>query len=96
MERVFYKKSTAIMFIAAILVVVLLLCALLTTLVQMSALKERAEKLNALIAEARAQGEMTKELLEYLQTDDYVRKWAEANGRLNEKDIQWLEEQLAS
>lgn len=96
MERVFYKKSTAILFIAAILVVVLLLCALLTTLVQMSALKERAEKLNALIAEARAQGEMTKELLEYLQTDDYVRKWAEANGRLNEKDIQWLEEQLAS
>ena len=96
MERVFYKKSTAILFIASILVVVLLLCALLTTLVQLSAVKERIARFEELLAEAGDTIEERQRMLEYLQTDDYVRKWAEANGRLNEKDIQWLEEQSAS
>ena len=96
MERIFYKKSTAILFIAAILVVVLLLCALLTTLVQLSAVKERIARFEELLAEAGDTIEERQRMLEYLQTDDYVRKWAEANGRLNEKDIQWLEEQAAS
>ena len=96
MERVFYKKSTAILFIASILVVVLLLCALLTTLVQLSAVKERIARFEELLAEAGDTIEERQRMLEYLQTDDYVRKWAEANNRINEKDIQWLEEHSAS
>ena len=90
MERIFYKKPTAIIFIAAILILVVLICVLLTTLVQMSALKERVDKLNELIAEAREQGRITDELREYLKSDDYVRKWAEDHGRINDDDIQWL------
>ena len=90
MERIFYKKSTATLVIAAILILVVLICALLTTLVQMSAVKDRIANFERLLAEAGETIEERQAMLEYLQTDDYVRKWAEANGRINEEDIEWL------
>ena len=94
MERIFYKKSTAAIFVAAILVLVLLVCMLLVTLTQMSSLNARVERLQTLIDEAKEKNEVTKELLEYLQSDDYVRKWAEEHERINQDDISWLEKNL--
>ena len=92
MERIFYKKWTSILFVVAILVVVLLLCLLLTNLVQLSALNDRVETLQGLIDDARAKGEATEELLEFLKSDDYVRQWAEQQGRLDKDDIVWLKD----
>ena len=92
MERIFYKKWTATLFVAAILILVLLVCLLLTSLVQMSALKERVETLQALIDDAQEQGRATEELLEFLRSDEYVRQWAEQQGRLSQEDILWLKD----
>lgn len=95
MTKVFYKKSTAIAFIAAILVLILLVLILLVTLMQMTSLNQRAEQLAELIADAKKQGEITQELADYLKTDDYVREWATENGRIPSDDVVWLENELA-
>lgn len=94
-ERIFYKKSTATIFIAAILILVLLLCALLITLVQMSAVKDRIAKFEQLLSDAEKGIIDRQQMREYLKSDDYVRKWAEENGRINDEDILWLQENAA-
>ncbi|MCH5153257.1 MAG: hypothetical protein J1F68_04800 [Clostridiales bacterium] len=95
MERIFYRKSTAAIFVAAILILVLLLCMLLVTLTQMSSLNARAKEMAELIQEARNDETKLQELLEYMQTNDYVRKWAEAHERISEDDISWVEKKLS-
>lgn len=96
MTKLFYKKSTSILVIAAILVLVLLALILLVTLMQMSSLNQRAEKLAELIAKAQEDEANLQELIDYLETDDYVRKWAEENNRIKGDDIIWLEEKIPS
>ena len=96
MERIFYKKSTAILFVSAVLVVVILACMLLVTLTQMSAVKERIAKFEQLLEEAGQTIEERQEMLEYLQTDEYVRKWAEAHNKISQDDISWLESNSSS
>ncbi len=96
MTKLFYKKSTSILVIAAILVLVLLALILLVTLMQMSSLSQRAEKLAELIAKAQEDEANLQELIDYLETDDYVRKWAEENNRIKGDDIIWLEEKIPS
>ena len=91
MERIFYKKWTAAIFVAAILVVVLLLCLLLVNLVQFQAAKDRIARFEELLKQAGETIEERQELLEYLQSDDYVREWAEKHDRINQDDITWLE-----
>ena len=91
MERIFYKKSTAAIFVAAILLVVLLLCLLLVNLVQLQEAKERIARFEQLLKEAGDTIEERQEMLEYLQSDDYVREWAERHDRINQDDITWLE-----
>lgn len=95
MERIFYKKWTAIVFVAAILVLVLLVCMLLVTLTQMSSLDQRAEELQILINEAREQERLTQELLDYMNENEYVKEWAEKHDRVKQEDITWLEEKLS-
>ncbi len=94
MNKIFYKKSTSIVFVAAMLVLVLLLCMLLVTLTQLTSLRQRADKLNAMIEEAIDNVQKTKELIEYLQTDDYVRKWAEDHNRIDGDNITWLNDHV--
>ena len=94
MERIFYRKWTAAIFIAAILVVVLLLCMLLVTLTQMSSLNARAEELVNLIHEAQQDETKLQQLLEYMKSNDYVREWAEKNDRISEDDLSWVKKQL--
>ena len=95
MGRLFYKKSTAAIFVAAVLILVLLLCMLLVTLTQMSSLNARAEKLQALIDEAKEQGQITQELLDYMESNEYVKEWAEKHDRISEEDISWVEKKLS-
>ena len=94
MSRIFYRKSTSIAFVAAMLILVLLVCMLLVTLMQMSSLKQRAEKLNEMIAAARQDEQKLQELIDYLKTDDYVREWAENHNRINSDDITWLNDHI--
>ena len=94
MERLFYRKTTAAIFVAAILILVLLLCMLLVTLTQMSSLNARAEELNNLIQQAKADETKMQELLEYMKSNEYVKEWAEKHDRISEEDISWVEKKL--
>ena len=94
MERIFYRKSTAAIFVLAILILVLLLCMLLVTLMQLSSLNARAEKLQTLIDEAKEKQEITQELLDYMQSNEYVKDWAKKHDRIDKEDISWVEKQL--
>ena len=91
MEQIFHKKTTAILFVTAILVVLILACILLVSLTQLAALKARVEEMKGMIADYNNQKITKEELLEYMQSNDYVRKWAEANGRISQDDIKWVE-----
>ena len=91
MGRIFHKKGTSILFCAAILVLILLVCMLLVTLTQWSSLNSKMEHLQTLIDNVQQGNAELQELKDYLQTDEYVRKWAEEHGRLSQDDISWLE-----
>ena len=92
MERIFYRKTTSILFVTAILVLVILACILLVFLTQLASLNGRVAILNEKIHQAQQDQAYMQELLEYMDSNDYVRKWAEANGRISAEDVQWLEE----
>lgn len=94
MSRIFYKKSTSIAFVAAMLILVLLVCMLLVTLMQLSNLRQRADKLNQMIAAAKEDAQSKQELIDYLKTDEYVRKWAEEHNRISGDDITWLDQNV--
>ena len=57
MEKIFYKKGTSILVIAAILVIVLLLCMLLTFLAQQAAFDKKVEYVKKLISQAQEDAE---------------------------------------
>ena len=76
--------------VAAALILLILVCILLISLTQMSSLNQRAEKLQSLIDESKRQGEATQELIEFMKTDEYVKRWAESNGRISQDDIVWI------
>ena len=90
MSKIFYRKSTSIAFMAAMLILVLLVCMLLVELTQLADFNHRTEKLNKLIADVQAHKAELEELVEFLKTDTYVRQWAEEHGRINGDDITWL------
>lgn len=91
MERIFYNKKISILFVAAMLVLVILACMLLVNLTQWASVRHRIEAFEVMLEQAQNDVETRQKMLEYLQTDDYVREWAEKNGKLSEDDILWLE-----
>ena len=92
MEKLFYKKWSAILTVAAILLVAILLCVLLTFLTQKAMLEPRVEELQGLIDAAKKSAEDKQALVEYLKTDEYVKKWAEDHGYISKEDILFIEE----
>ena len=92
MEQIFYKKSTSILFVTAVVVVLILACILLAFLTQLSALHAKVEEMQEKIAEYNERKISNQELLDYMQSNEYVRKWAEANGRISQDDIKWVED----
>ena len=94
MERIFYRKSTAIAFVTAILVLLILVCILLVFLAQLSSLNARVEELNDVIQRAEGDVEVLKKELADRDDIEYVIKWAEAHGRISKDDVQWLKSNL--
>ena len=90
MDRIFYRKTTSILFVTAILVVLILVCMLLVSLMQLSALNAQADALNEKIQQADGDREALEKLLEDMDSIDYVIKWAEENGRISKDDVKWL------
>ncbi len=95
MGHVFRNKKLAILTVAAIMIVLLLACMLLATLTQMTALNQRAEMLKAQIKQLCDKEVELKDLLEFMKTDEYVKLWAENNGRMSSDDIRWIANQVS-
>ena len=89
MDRIFYKKTTAILFVTAILVLLILVCMLLVSLTQLAALNGRVKELQEMIHLADENVITQQELLEYMKSNEYVVKWAEAHGRISRDDVKW-------
>ncbi len=96
MEKVFYKKGTSILVIAAILVIVLLLCMLLTFLAQQASFDQRIERINNLIAQAEAAVDKQQEIIEFKKTDAYIIEWAMDNGFISEDDYLLVKDYLSA
>ena len=95
MERIFYRKSTSILFVTATLVLLMLVCMLLVFLTQLASLNSRADALAERIQQAKSDQETLNQLLEEKDSIDYVIKWAEKNGRISKNDVQWLNSKSA-
>lgn len=94
MMRVFRNKKISILIVAAAIVVLLLVCMLLITLSQLSSLNQNAAHLQAQIKEQCDKEIELNELLQFMQTDEYVRRWAENNGRMDKDDILWIVDEI--
>lgn len=95
MMRVFRNKKVSILIVAAALVALMLVCMLLITLSQLSSLNRNAQRLQAQIVEVTDQKVDLEELKEFMKTDEYVKRWAENNGRMNADDILWIKDKLS-
>ena len=94
MIRIFRSKKIAVLIVAAAVVALLLVCMLLITLSQMSSLNQSAVNLQNQIEKLNGQKIELNDLLELMKTDEYVKRWAENNGRMSEDDILWIADQL--
>ena len=90
MELIFHRKLTSILFVTAILVLLILACMLLVSLTQLSALNGRVNELNEKIQQAKDEQITKEELLEYMDSNEYVKKWAEDHNRISQDDIAWV------
>ena len=94
MIRIFRSKKIAVLIVSAAVVALLLVCMLLITLSQMSSLNQSAVNLQNQIEKLNGQKIELNDLLEFMKTDEYVKRWAENNGRMSEDDILWIADQL--
>ena len=94
MIRIFRSKKIAVLIVAAAVVALLLAWMLLITLSQMSSLNQSAVNLQNQIEKLNGQKIELNDLLEFMKTDEYVKRWAENNGRMSEDDILWIADQL--
>lgn len=88
--RLFYKKSTSVLIVAAIIVLIFLICMLLVTLTQLASLNEKVERINALYEQAQSDESAKQELLAYRETDKYVIDWAVKMGLIPEGVINFI------
>lgn len=94
MIRIFRSKKLSILIVAAAVLALLLICMLLITLSQITSLNQSAERLQAQIIEQSGKQVELNELLQFMQTDEYVKRWAENNGRMDKNDILWIADQI--
>lgn len=96
MIRMFRSKKISVLIVAAIVLALLLICMLLAMLSQWTSLKQRAERLKVQIQEQAGKEVELNDLLDFMKSDEYVRRWAESNGRMSQDDIRWMAEHLGS
>lgn len=94
MERLFYKKSTAIMVVAMAIVLVFLLCMLLVTLTQYSSCVALQNNLEKMIEQAKTDEAAKQQLIEYKNSDEFVKEWAIKKGFLPKDTINYIENEL--
>ena len=94
MDRIFYRKTTSILFVTAILVLLILVCMLLVSLTQLASLNAQADALHERILQATDDIEAKNQLLQDRDSLEYVIKWAEKNGRISEDDVKWINDNL--
>ena len=94
MERLFYKKSVAILTVAAVVVLIFLLCMLLTMLTIFSSLGQTAEKLTTMVEQVKAEEIDKQELINYRKTDKYVIEWAIRMNLIPDDVINYIETEL--
>ena len=92
MDRLFLKKSTSILTVVALLIVLVMLFTLLTLLTQKASLSNRAEKLKTLIEQSKTDNEAKQQLIDFMQTDEYVKNWALSNGLINSDDVSYIQQ----
>lgn len=90
MLRMFRNKKLSILAVAAIALLLVLVCMLLITLCQISSLNQSAQRIQAEIKKECDKEVELNELLHFMQTDEYVKLWAENNGRMDKNDILWI------
>ena len=95
MGGLFYKKSLAILMVAAAVVLIFLLCMLLTFLTQYSSLKQKAEHLTALVEQAQTDEAAKQELINYRKTDKYVIEWAIRMNLIPDDVINYIQNNLS-
>lgn len=94
MERLFYKKSTAILIVAMAIVLVFLLCMLLVTLTQYSSCVALQNNLEKMIEQAKTDEAAKQQLIEYKNSDEFVKEWAIKKGFLPKDTINYIENEL--
>ena len=94
MERLFYNKSTAIMVVAMAIVLVFLLCMLLVTLTQYSSCVALQNNLEKMIEQAKTDEAAKQQLIEYKNSDEFVKEWAIKKGFLPKDTINYIENEL--
>lgn len=94
--KIFYKKSTAIVFIAAMLVLVLLICMLLVSLTQMASVRQQAKNLRQMVENGEATKTQLQDDLEKKKTIEYIEEWAAKNNYVKQEDIIWVLENLCN
>ena len=94
MERLFYKKSTAILIVAMAIVLVFLLCMLLVTLTQYSSCLVLQNNLEKMIEQAKTDEAAKQQLIEYKNSDEFVKEWAIKKGFLPKDTINYIENEL--
>ncbi len=94
MESLFYKKRTAILVIAALVILVFLLCMLLVTLTQLTSLKQASARLEEMVEDAKKDEAAKQELIEYRKTDKYVVDWAIKMGYIPDDVINYIKTEI--
>ncbi len=90
MRNIFLSKKLAYVIVALALVVLLLVFILMTQLSQMASLNDRVEHLKSLIEYKDNEIQQTTELLEYLESNEYIMQWAIEHNLLPEGADSWI------
>lgn len=90
MRKIFLNKKLSYLIVAATVVLLLLVFILMTQLSQMASFNDRIAQLNALIEIKDGEIQQTNELIEYLQSNEYITQWAIEHGLLPEGADSWI------
>lgn len=92
MERLFYKKKTSILIVAATVVLIFLLCILMTFLAQLPNLNASIKTLTEMVEDAKKDEDAKQRLLEYRETNQYVIEWAIKMNMIPDDVINYIQD----
>lgn len=86
---IFTKRKLMYGLLVLGIILVLLTLILLTTLAQMASINSELDRLQTLIDNAENDSDSAEELYEYMQSNEYICQWAEANGMILPEEFDW-------